>query len=123
MRRPDPHEIAGALIDAVAWGLAQPEGNVDPQALRVAVRLLAVRLVDRAPGRSVELRIPPLIAVQCVAGPAHTRGTPPNVVETDPASWVLLATGRLSWAEALATGRLRASGSRADLSDYLPLQC
>jgi hypothetical protein len=56
-----------------------------------------------------------------VAGPRHTRGTPPNVVETDPATWILLATGRLAWADAVADGRVRASGPRADLSEYLPL--
>ncbi len=67
------------------------------------------------------MRIPPLAAIQCVAGPRHTRGTPPNVVETDAVTWILLATGRISWAEAAADGRLRASGPRADLSSYLPL--
>jgi hypothetical protein len=67
------------------------------------------------------VRIPPYAAIQCVAGPRHTRGTPPNVVETDAVTWILLATGRMSWAKAAADGRLRASGPRADLSDYLPL--
>ena len=65
--------------------------------------------------------MPPYGAVQCGEGPRHTRGTPPNVVETDPVTWVMLATGRLSWSEALAAGRVSASGPRTDLSRYLPL--
>ena len=65
--------------------------------------------------------MPPYAAVQCVAGPRHTRGTPPNVIETDPLTWLALATGRLGWAAAAASGRVRASGPRADVSDYLPL--
>jgi hypothetical protein len=82
---------------------------------------LLEELAARAPGRSVEVRVPPYGAVQAVEGPRHTRGTPPNVVETDPATWVALAVGTLTWAEAAATGRLHASGERADLSPYLPL--
>jgi hypothetical protein len=89
--------------------------------LRDAVRALLAELARRAPGRSVEVRVPPFGAVQCVAGPRHTRGTPPNVVETDPMTWLLLATGRLSWTDALASGRISASGIRTDLSEYLPL--
>jgi len=92
-------------------------------AVSAAVRLLAGALVLRAPGRSVELRIagPGGVAVQCVEGPRHTRGTPSNVVETDPAGWLELATGRLAWSDAVREGRVRASGARADLSAYLPL--
>jgi hypothetical protein len=67
------------------------------------------------------VRIPPFGAIQCVAGPRHTRGTPPNVVETDPVSWLLIATERVSWADALSDGRLRASGIRTDLTEFLPL--
>ncbi|NUT47368.1 MAG: hypothetical protein HOV94_08660, partial [Saccharothrix sp.] len=74
-----------------------------------------------APGRSVEVRVPPFAAVQCVAGPRHTRGTPPNVVETDPRTWLELAVGRLGWADAVAGARVTASGSRADLSTLLPV--
>lgn len=93
-----------------------------PQAeLRVAARYLLRLLEAAAPGRSVEMRVPPVAAVQCVAGPRHTRGTPPNVIETDPVTWVRLATGRLAWAEAVQTGAIRASGARADVSAYLPL--
>ncbi|MGH8571050.1 MAG: sterol carrier family protein, partial [Gammaproteobacteria bacterium] len=78
-------------------------------------------LAQVAPGTTVEVRVPPFAAVQCVAGPRHTRGTPPNVVETDPRSWLELATGRLGWATALTAGRLVASGTRADVSGWLPL--
>ena len=103
-------------LDALDRG-ADPERAV----LRDAVRELLAALSARAPGRSVEVRIPPFGAIQCVAGPRHTRGTPPNVVETDPMTWLLLATGRLSWADATAEGRVRASGIRTDLSELLPL--
>jgi uncharacterized protein (TIGR03083 family) len=90
-------------------------------ALGGATRTLAEILAAQAPGRSVELRVPPFVAVQAVAGPRHTRGTPPNVVETDPLTWLRLATGRLALADAVAAGRVRARGSRADLTPYLPV--
>jgi hypothetical protein len=90
-------------------------------ALASSVRTLAQMLPARAPGRSVELRVPPFVAVQAVPGPRHTRGTPPNVVETDPITWLRIATGRCRFAEALAAAAVRASGNRADLSPYLPL--
>lgn len=96
-------------------------GVVDRAQLRDAVRWLLGRLRERAPGRSVEVRVPPFGAVQCVEGPRHTRGTPPNVVETDPATFLLLAVGELRFADAVAAGRVSASGVRADLSPYLPL--
>ena len=78
-------------------------------------------LAAKAPGRAVEVRIPPFAAIQCVEGPRHTRGTPPNVVETDAVTWVLLATGRLAWRTRITCGRVRASGPRADISGLLPL--
>ena len=90
-------------------------------ALRAAVRYSLDLLAEQVPGRTVEVRVPPFAAVQCVEGPRHTRGTPPNVVETDSLTWLDLASGGLTWADALASGRLRASGQRADLSIYLPL--
>jgi hypothetical protein len=93
----------------------------DARALAEAVRTLLRALAAAAPGRAVEVRVPPYGAVQCGEGPRHARGTPPNVVETDPVTWVRLATGRLSWPQALAEGRLRASGTRTDLSAHLPL--
>ncbi|MGW0712337.1 sterol carrier family protein [Streptomyces sp. NPDC002643] len=93
----------------------------DRHALATCVRLLADTLAARAPGGSTEVRIPPYAVVQCVEGPRHTRGTPPNVVETDPLTWLRLATGRLDWPTALADARLTAGGERADLSHLLPL--
>ncbi len=90
-------------------------------ALSTAVRALAELLAAQAPGRSVELRVPPFVAVQAIPGPRHTRGTPPNVVETDPVTWLRLATGRIAFADAVADASVSASGNRADLSAYLPL--
>jgi Bacterial SCP ortholog len=90
--------------------------------LATAVRYLLQLLVEKAPGGSVEVRIPPFGAVQVIEGPRHTRGTPPNVVETDPATWIALATGQERWADAAASGRILASGIRADLTDLLPLR-
>ena len=91
------------------------------EALATASRTLAEILAAQAPGHSVEVRVPPFIAVQAVVGPRHTRGTPANVVETEPLTWVRLATGRLTWAAAVAGGTVTASGVRADLSEVLPL--
>lgn len=102
-------------------GQQRPPAPYEPTALALVTRALAARLASLAPGRSVEVRIPPYAAVQCVAGPRHTRGTPPNVVETDPLTWLDLATGRLTWADAIGTGRVLASGERSDLTAYLPL--
>lgn len=95
---------------------------VPREVIRRAVRTLLDVLAERAPGGAVEVRVPPYAAVQCVGGPRHTRGTPSNVVETDATTWLRLATGRVSWPEALATGALSASGERADLSHQLPLR-
>ncbi|UQX88292.1 maleylpyruvate isomerase family mycothiol-dependent enzyme [Jatrophihabitans telluris] len=90
-------------------------------ALTDAVRTLATVLADRYPGHSVEVRVPPFVAVQAIEGPRHTRGTPPNVIETDGLTWLRLASGRLAWSEARAGSSVRASGNRADLAPYLPL--
>jgi hypothetical protein len=117
---PAATDPAPRLIDAVAAGLRAGLA-ADPNALRFTVRLLADRLATQYPGHSVEVRIPPYAAVQCIAGPRHTRGTPPNVVETDPATFVGLACGFVTWDEATRDGRVRASGERADLQAYLPL--
>ncbi len=90
--------------------------------LAAAVRLTARTLAALAPGASVEVRIPPFVAVQCISGPTHTRGTPPNVVEADPRTWLLLATGLLGVTAASAAGALRLSGSRAgEIESWLPL--
>ena len=86
-----------------------------------AVRYTLEELAACAPGRSVEVRVPPFGVTQAVAGTVHRRGTPPSVVETDAATWLALATGRLTWQDALAGGALHASGERCDLSAYLPL--
>lgn len=109
-------ESVAEVLDALDRGV-EPGRTV----LRDAVRALLAELSARAPGRSVEVRIPPFGAIQCVAGPRHTRGTPPNVVETDPTTWLLVATGRVGWNDAVHDGRIRASGVRTDLSEYLPL--
>ncbi|MEV0371365.1 sterol carrier family protein [Streptomyces sp. NPDC050636] len=93
----------------------------DRQALATATRLLADVLAVKAPGGSVEVRVPPFAVVQCVEGPKHTRGTPPNVVETDPLTWLRLATGRMGWADALDAAAVSASGERADIGGYLPV--
>lgn len=108
---------------------AQPTGIVDAPADRArrrrttatAVRFCLEELAACAPGRAVEVRVPPYGATQAVAGTTHRRGTPPSVVETDPETWLALATGMMTWEEALATGALHASGERCDLSPYLPL--
>jgi hypothetical protein len=90
--------------------------------LATAVRYLLQLLDEKAPGNSVEVRVPPFGAVQVVQGPRHTRGTPPNVIEMDAATWIDLATGVESWDDAVAAGRAHASGTRADLSDLMPLR-
>ena len=89
--------------------------------LRDAVRYLLEELAARAPGRSVEVRVPPYAAVQAIEGVRHTRGTPPAVVETDAPTWIALASGALAWDVAEGEGLVRASGERADLAPYLPL--
>ncbi len=88
---------------------------------RALVKHYLAVLEERAPGRSVEVRVPPYAAVQVVPGVRHTRGTPPAVVETDAETWLAVATGRTSWADAVESGKVRASGERTDLSAYLPL--
>ena len=92
-----------------------------PPTVATAVRFTLEELASRAPGRTLEVRVPPYGAVQCVEGPRHTRGTPPNVIETDARTWLDLATGQENWAGALAGGAVHASGLRATLADYLPL--
>jgi Bacterial SCP ortholog len=114
-RRTDP-DLGRAALARTLGG--DPPARAD---LRDATRYLLEELAARAPGRTVEVRVPPFGAVQCVAGPRHTRGTPPNVIETDAATWLRLATGRLEWDEAVGSGAVRASGERADLRGLLPL--
>jgi hypothetical protein len=144
-RRPDPQRLLAAVnaqrtalglpdwagpvdLDAVGRACAElviaaADAGLEPQreALRGAVIYTLGRLADLAKGRAVEVRVPPFAAVQAVAGPRHTRGTPPNVVEAEPLTWVLLAVGRTTWAEAVSGGAVRASGPRSDLAAYLPV--
>lgn len=115
-RRTDP---AGGESALTAW-LSDPDA-VDRTTLATAVRFTLEELGARAPGRSVEVRVPPFAAVQCIEGTTHRRGTPPNVVETDPETWLAVATGRMRWATAWESGRLLVSGTRADLTAYVPL--
>ena len=118
---PIPAEQLRAVLEPVLSWLAG-EAEQPPRAVvGAAVKTTARWLAQQVPGRSVELRVPPHVAVQCVPGPRHTRGTPPNVVETDAATWLRLATGRLTWDAAVAEGRVTASGNRADLSPHVPL--
>jgi hypothetical protein len=110
--------------EAVLRVFAALDSGVEPDrtTLRAAVRVLLAALAAGAPGRSVEVRVPPYGAIQCIAGPRHTRGTPPNVIETDPLTWLQIATGRVTWADAVDAGRIRASGNRADLGAHLPVR-
>ena len=106
----------------VTDAIAVASGAVDRSQIAPTVRVTLAWLAQTNPGRSVEIRVPPFAAVQAVAGPTHTRGTPPNVVETDGPTWLALVAGRMTWSDAVAGGLVRASGSRADLSNLLPLE-
>ncbi|WP_448626593.1 sterol carrier family protein [Geodermatophilus sp. URMC 64] len=113
-------ELAAAVEPVRAW--LAGEAEQPPRAVvGAAVKTTARWLAQQVPGRSVELRVPPHVAVQLVPGPRHTRGTPPNVVETDAATWLRLATGATTWDDAVAAGEVSASGNRADLAAHLPL--
>jgi len=115
---PEDEQDLAAVLDWLDGG-PEPERAL----VRAAVKESLAALVDLAPGRSVEVRVPPFGAVQCIEGPRHTRGTPPNVVETDPRTWLGLVTGAGSWDDAQANGRLTASGSRAgEVAALLPLR-
>jgi len=117
-----PSRLRPADPDAVAEALAHVAGRTADRAdLRLLTKHFLAVLEERAPGRSVEVRVPPYAAVQVVEGVRHTRGTPPAVIETDAETWVALATGEIAWADALESGRAQASGERTDLSSYLPL--
>ena len=114
LRLADPADVAAALARV-------HDDAQEPADLRLLTKHFLAVLEDRAPGHSVEVRVPPYAAVQVIPGVRHTRGTPPAVVEMDAATWIALASGSLAWAAADAAGRVRASGERADLSAYLPL--
>ena len=118
MTRTDAPDPGLAALEAWLDGGPAPDRSV----LRAAVKESLAALGTLAPGRSVEVRVPPFAAVQCIAGPRHTRGTPPNVVETDARTWLALATGHLDWPAAVANGAIVASGGRAsEVARYLPL--
>jgi hypothetical protein len=122
MPAPIPADELRAAVDPVRAWLAGEDERPPRAVVGAAVKTSARWLAQQVPGRSVEVRVPPHVAVQCIEGPRHTRGTPPNVVETDAATWLRLVTGELSWADALARGAVTASGNRADLSEHLPLR-
>jgi hypothetical protein len=120
--RADPVKTRDAVRAVEAWLRDDTSPAPTRADLAAAVRLTARTLAEQAPGASVEVRVPPFVAVQCISGPRHTRGTPPNVVETDPRTWLLLATGLLGVTDASAEGTLRLSGSRAgEIQTWLPL--
>ena len=123
-RSADPAKTRAAVVAVADWLRADTADAEAPEraALAEAVRLTARTLAQLAPGATVEVRIPPFVAVQCIEGPRHTRGNPPNVVETDPRTWLRLVTGLATVPEAAAAGTLQLSGSRAgDISSLLPL--
>ncbi len=113
---------AAAEASGCADDLAKGQAFASPDDVATAVRFTLEELSVRAPGHTLEIRVPPFGVTQCLPGPRHTRGTPPNVIETDPGTWLALVVGRLSWDEAQFSGRVRASGARANLADWLPLE-
>lgn len=121
-RIPVPEGHAALLT----WARTAAEDPAAAAALPRSTRATAVRfaleeLATRVPGNAVEVRVPPFGVCQCMPGPRHTRGTPPNVMETDAATWLALATGLTDWEQARASGKVSVSGVRADVSDHLPL--
>ena len=114
LRRADPAEVAAAMTRVAA-------DAADESDLRLLTRHFLAVLEQTQPGKSVEVRVPPYAAIQCIAGARHTRGTPPAVVETDPLTWVRLAAGLTGWADAVGAGLVFASGERSDLTSLLPL--
>ncbi|CAM4200294.1 hypothetical protein MB901379_04274 [Mycobacterium basiliense] len=120
--RADPAKTRQIVMAIADWLHDESRPAPTREVLATAVRLTARTLAAAAPGASVEVRIPPFVAVQCISGPKHTRGTPPNVVQTDPRTWLLVATGLLELSRAAETGALTLSGSRAgELQHWLPV--
>lgn len=116
---PDPHELRDALQAIRPWLIDASQATPPRSAIAHAVRLSVTYLSHLAPGHAVEVRVPPFAATQCIAGPRHTRGTPPNVVETDPATWLRLVTGLDTITNNPA---VTSSGTRAgEVADWLPL--
>jgi Bacterial SCP ortholog len=121
-RAVDPARTRAAMLALEEWLRDETRPAPGRDELATAVRLTARTLAAMAPGSAVEVRIPPFAAVQCMSGPQHRRGTPPNVVETDARTWLLLASGLLSADEAAAAGALQMSGARAgDIAAWLPV--
>jgi Bacterial SCP ortholog len=121
-RSADPAKTRAAVSAVAEWLRDHSLPEPTRAELGEAVRLTARTLAAIAPGGSVEIRVPPFVAVQCISGPEHRRGNPPNVVETDPRTWLLLATGLLDVSDAAATGALKLSGARAgEIGQWLPL--
>lgn len=120
--RADPAQTRAAVLAVADWLCDETAPAPGRSALAAAVRLTARTVAQEAPGNSVELRVPPFVAVQCIEGVRHTRGTPPNVVESSPREWLLLATGLLDFDDALAAHRISVSGHRAgDVASRLPV--
>ncbi|WP_084428146.1 sterol carrier family protein [Kibdelosporangium aridum] len=103
------------------WLTGETDETPARPVLATAVRASLRTLEQIAPGHTVEVRVPPFAAIQCIPGPRHTRGTPPNVIEMDPRTWLELATGLLAWPDAVAAARVSASGTRADIGELLPV--
>jgi hypothetical protein len=128
---PPPAKLGDPLRARIVEVVALADRNestsavaIPRQVLAICCRALTGWLAERHPGRSIEVRVPPYAAVQCgigPEGPTHTRGTPPNVVETDPITFIRIATGTLTWQDARTAGKVSASGQRADLSSVLPI--
>ncbi|MFF2552935.1 sterol carrier family protein [Nocardia sp. NPDC058058] len=118
----NPGEVRAAVTVVGEWLRDESVAAPSRTELAAAVRGTARSLAADAPGGAVEVRVPPFVAVQCIEGLRHTRGTPPNVVETDARTWLLLATGLLGFEEAVESGVLTASGSRAaEVARWLPV--
>ena len=96
--------------------LANP---TNPELLANGVRTSLQWYAEQNPGRAVEVRVPPYLAVQILGGTTHRRGTPPAVVEMSPQTWLELFTKKLTWTDAVASGKITASGERSDLSELL----
>lgn len=121
-KAPDAAAVRAAVEAVAEWLRDETVPAPDRATLGAVVRLTARALAAAAPGSSVEVRVPPFVAVQCISGPRHTRGTPPNVVETDARTWLLLVTGLVALDAAVDSGRLTLSGARAgDVAGWLPV--
>lgn len=121
--RIDPLETRQAVLAVKDWIEGERDAEKPGRAALAAATRLSVRLLAQdAPGNSVEVRVPPFVAVQCIEGPKHTRGTPPNVVETDAKTWLRLATGQTTFDAEFESGKISASGTRAkEIADWLPV--